>query len=44
VASALEVAPSRVGLKAKRLEGLGAVGRQEGIMAQAVALLWGGEA
>jgi len=41
LAAALGVPPSSVGLKAKRLEGLGAVGRQEGIMAQAVALLSG---
>lgn len=44
LARALGVSPARVGLKAKRLEGLGAVGRQEGIMAEAVALLSGGEA
>ena len=41
LAGALGVPPSSVGFKAKRLEGLGAVGRQEGIMAQAVALLSG---
>lgn len=41
LAAALGVPPSCVGLKAKRLEGLGAVGRGEGIMAQAVALLSG---
>lgn len=41
LAAALGVPPASVGLKAKRLEGLGAVGRREGIMAQAVALLSG---
>ena len=44
LAAALGVLPSCVGLKAKRLEGLGAVGRQEGIMAQAVVLLSGDSA
>lgn len=39
LARALGVPPTSVGLKAKRLEGLGAVGRREGMMAQAVALL-----
>ena len=39
LAAALRVPKGSVGLKAKRLEGLGAVGRREGIMAQAVALL-----
>jgi 2-C-methyl-D-erythritol 2,4-cyclodiphosphate synthase len=41
LAAALGVAVDRVSVKAKRLEGLGAVGRQEGIMAQAVALIAG---
>lgn len=41
VSGALGVAASSVSLKAKRLEGMGAVGRQEGIMAQAIALLAG---
>lgn len=39
LARALGVPPGSVGVKAKRLEGLGAVGRREGMMAQAVALL-----
>lgn len=39
LAAALGVPADCVSVKAKRLEGLGAVGRQEGIMAQAVALL-----
>jgi len=39
LSAALGVPKASVGLKAKRLEGLGAVGRREGIMAQAVALL-----
>ena len=42
IAGALGVGVDRVSVKAKRMEGLGAVGRQEGIMAQAVALLEGG--
>ena len=42
LATALGVAADSVSVKAKRLEGLGAIGRQEGIMAQAVALLAGG--
>ena len=39
VASALDCPVTAIGLKAKRFEGLGAVGRREGIMAQAVALI-----
>jgi 2-C-methyl-D-erythritol 2,4-cyclodiphosphate synthase len=39
LASALGCEPGRVGVKAKRCEGLGALGRGEGIAAQAVALL-----
>ena len=39
VAQALAIGVDRVSIKAKRLEGLGAVGRHEGIMAQAIALL-----
>ncbi len=39
IAAALGCPASRVGVKAKRFEGLGAVGRREGIMAQAVVLL-----
>src|SRR5262245_59847987 len=39
VAAALGVPRESVSIKAKRLEGLGAVGREEGIMAQAVALV-----
>ena len=41
LAGALGAPGGRVSVKAKRLEGLGAVGRQEGIMAQAVVLLAG---
>ena len=41
LAAALGVPTDCVCVKAKRLEGLGAVGRQEGIMAQAVVLLAG---
>jgi 2-C-methyl-D-erythritol 2,4-cyclodiphosphate synthase len=44
LADALATPGDRVSVKAKRLEGLGAVGRQEGIMAQAVVLLAGGAA
>jgi len=44
LAAALGVAGDRVSVKAKRLEGLGAVGRREGIMAQAVVLLAGSSA
>jgi len=39
LAAALGCRPAAVGLKAKRCEGIGAIGRREGIMAQAVALL-----
>ena len=39
LARALGCAPARVGVKAKRCEGIGALGRREGIMAQAVVLL-----
>jgi len=39
LAAALGVSLDSVSVKAKRLEGLGAIGRQEGIMAQAVALI-----
>ena len=39
LATALGCPGERVGVKAKRCEGLGAVGRREGIMAQAVVLL-----
>lgn len=41
LASALGCPRARIGIKAKRCEGLGAVGRREGIMAQAVVLLVG---
>jgi len=43
MAQALAIGIDRVSVKAKRLEGLGAVGRQEGIMAQAIALLAAGD-
>lgn len=39
LASCLGLAPERIGLKASTLEGLGALGRGEGIACQAVALL-----
>jgi 2-C-methyl-D-erythritol 2,4-cyclodiphosphate synthase len=39
LAAALGCPPSAIGLKAKRCEGLGALGRREGILAQAVVLL-----
>ena len=39
VARALGTVPERIGLKATTLEGLGALGRGEGIACQAVALL-----
>jgi 2-C-methyl-D-erythritol 4-phosphate cytidylyltransferase/2-C-methyl-D-erythritol 2,4-cyclodiphosphate synthase len=42
IGSCLSIDPGRIGLKATTLEGLGAVGRREGIACQAVALLGGG--
>ncbi len=39
LARALEIEPARVNIKAKTTEGLGAIGRGEGMAAQAVALL-----
>lgn len=39
LAGALGCEPERIGIKAKRTEGLGTTGRREGILAQAVALL-----
>lgn len=40
LAKALGCAPAAVSVKAKRGEGLGWIGRSEGIAAQAVVLLW----
>lgn len=40
IAVALNLPLGRVGLKAKHPEGIGAIGRGEGVMAQAVVLLW----
>lgn len=40
IAGLLDVDISRVGLKATTTEGLGLVGRREGIAAQAIVLLW----
>lgn len=39
LAETLDLPPERVSVKAKRAEGLGALGRQEGIAAMAVALI-----
>jgi 2-C-methyl-D-erythritol 2,4-cyclodiphosphate synthase len=39
LAAALGCRPSAIGVKAKRCEGVGAIGRREGMLAQAVALL-----
>lgn len=39
IAAALRSRPERIGIKAKRGEGLGSIGRCEGMMAQAVVLL-----
>ncbi|MBI4169869.1 MAG: 2-C-methyl-D-erythritol 2,4-cyclodiphosphate synthase [Acidobacteria bacterium] len=39
LAGALGCTPSCVGIKAKRCEGIGSVGRREGILAQAIVLL-----
>jgi 2-C-methyl-D-erythritol 2,4-cyclodiphosphate synthase len=39
IASSVLIDPARVGLKATTLEGLGALGRGEGIACHAVALL-----
>ncbi len=43
LAQALGIGPDRVSVKATRPEGLGALGRGEGVFAQAVALLVSGE-
>ena len=42
IADCLSTDPGRIGLKATTLEGLGALGRREGIACQAVALIAGG--
>jgi 2-C-methyl-D-erythritol 2,4-cyclodiphosphate synthase len=39
IAAALRTDPGRIGIKVKRGEGLGTVGRREGMIAQAVVLL-----
>jgi 2-C-methyl-D-erythritol 4-phosphate cytidylyltransferase/2-C-methyl-D-erythritol 2,4-cyclodiphosphate synthase len=44
IASCLSIDPGSIGLKATTLEGLGAVGRREGMACQAVAMLRGGRA
>lgn len=41
IADSFDLAPSRVGLKATTLEGLGALGRREGLACQATCLLRG---
>ncbi len=41
IAADLEVHPNQVNIKAKTAEAMGALGRREGIAAQAVALLFG---
>jgi 2-C-methyl-D-erythritol 2,4-cyclodiphosphate synthase len=40
IAAVLAIPVGRFGLKVKHPEGIGAIGRGEGMMAQAVALLW----
>jgi 2-C-methyl-D-erythritol 2,4-cyclodiphosphate synthase len=39
LAKTLSIDPAQISIKAKRAEGLGAIGRREGIVAQAVCLL-----
>jgi len=40
ISSVLDVSPNAIGIKATTCEGLGAIGRKEGIAAFAVSLIW----